>query len=111
MPRTLTQVFLSLGSNTAQCVDSLIDSSTILKKRRTLMYRHSLLFPSSVLAPQTNVPFPMKVRKAFTDLPEFTSCFMSSWSSCVLVTLVEVTKLSARFVGAFHTPRLWSTLA
>ncbi|MGZ5192160.1 MAG: hypothetical protein ACXWCZ_14215, partial [Flavisolibacter sp.] len=71
--RTFIQVFESLDSKTKGFVDFFIDSSTIIKNLRTDTYLHSLSFPARVLAPQTNIPFPLNALIALTDLPEVTS--------------------------------------
>jgi len=83
---TFTHVLASLGSNTKPSVAFLVLSSTILKKRRTLIYRHSLSLPARVRAPQTSVPFPVKDLITLTDKPAFTSTFKAACSLLVILT-------------------------
>jgi hypothetical protein len=74
------------GSKTKRSVAFFTDSSTMLKKRRTETYLHSLLFPSNVLAPQTNVPFPVKVLIALIDFPAVGSTLSRSCSLLEILT-------------------------
>src|SRR6266498_5084531 len=111
MPCTFTHVLESFGSNTNPSVDFLEDSSTMLKNLRTLIYLHSLSLPASVRAPNTSVPFPKKKRMALMDFPATASTFNASSCDFVNVTAGASTLLRLTFAGAFHTPRVLSTIA
>src|ERR1051325_10756553 len=104
MACTFTHVSIVFGSNTNCWQDFLIDSSTILKKRRTLMERHSLSFPFSVRAPQTRQPYPGKVRITLIDFPELGSMLRLSCSRDEMGIVGPATENSASFAGAFQTP-------
>src|SRR6185436_14848126 len=109
MACTFVHVGAVLGSNITQEVDFFTDSSTTLKKRRTLIYFHSLLFPSSVRAPITTEPDPGILNIALTDLPDSVLMFNKSCSERATDTTGFTTFSNPTFAGAFQNPRSLST--
>src|SRR6478752_7250103 len=112
MDFTLIHVLRSFGSNTNCSVAFFVDSSTMLKYLRTGMYRHSLSFPASVLAPQIIAgPLPSNVRITLIDFPATTSTLSDSCCLFVINNSGLTTSFILTFAGAFQTPLESSTNA
>ncbi len=96
----------SLGSNTTHEVPSWIDSSIMLKRRRTFTYRQSEAGSASVRAPQAITPLLLKKRMQLTP-----SGLSASWSASRIGLVTPTALRTGSLAGALCTPRVASVRA